>query len=397
MNNESKMLAKVSNGEFQQDQNGLGEKYKGPGTLTSDSITKMIPTMSGILQPMNIPSEYRSTVKRAIDIVDEADSEYRKAYKVGKDLRGTGSVTRRTDEINEQNRLSTVPVARSIKDWGFKVQHDKYEQERQEQIRQAKCGKDLPGYSEGKITGTDSRAYKRRQGTLGADEQLADLDGVIVPNVLKEPETPVVPETTPTRSSSWGGIGNAIASGLTALGGLSQILQAKNQSLSRPTTYAPNQYERQALTTMASRRANVYPQLQAMRDVEARNRWAIRNSGGLTGAQKYLANVASGIGLQRNYANVIDAANQLNNQYKGEWANAALQVGTQNAQRMQNSNQYRDEAYAKAHGARTQMEQVGMFNMLNAIQQFYANEFKRHQFERTMGLYDQDYRYNKSL
>jgi hypothetical protein len=147
---------------------------------------------------------------------------------------------------------------------------------------------------------------------------------------------------------------------------------------------------------MASRRANVYPQLQAMRDAEARNRWTIRNSGGLTGAQKYLANVASGIGLQRNYASVIDAANQLNNQYRGEWANMASNIGTQNAQRLQNSNQYRDEAYAKAHGARTQMEQVGMFNMLNAIQQFYANEFKRHQFERTMGLYDQDYRYNKS-
>lgn len=79
----------------------------------------------------------------------------------------------------------------------------------------------MPGYSGGKITGTDSRAYKRRQGTLGADEQLVDPDGVIVPNVLKEPETPVVPETAPTRSSSWGGIGNAIASGLTALGGLS--------------------------------------------------------------------------------------------------------------------------------------------------------------------------------
>ena len=29
------------------------------------------------------------------------------------------------------------------------------------------------------------------------------------------------PETVPTRSAAWGGVGNAIASGLTALGGLS--------------------------------------------------------------------------------------------------------------------------------------------------------------------------------
>lgn len=309
-----------------------------------------------------------------------------KYNKISPDLEsrlGTGSIRRATLQKKKENEDIIAAAVDA-------------QRREHEAMFYAKCGKDMPGYSGGKITGTDSRAYKRRQGTLGADEQLADPDGVIVPNVLKEPETPVVPETAPTRSSSWGGIGNAIASGLTALGGLSQILGARNQSLSSPTTYAPNQYKRQALTTMASRRANVYPQLQAMRDVEARNRWAVRNSGGLTGAQKYLANVASGIGLQRNYASVIDAANQLNNQYRGEWANMASSIGTQNAQRLQNSNQYRDEAYARAHGARTQMEQVGMFNMLNAIQQFYANEFKRHQFERTMGLYDQDYRYNKS-
>lgn len=382
------MISRVSNGEMRIDpMTGEHELFKGPGTLTSDSMTKDIKGREGILQPDLFPDPIKGMLQGAMAHVDEVEKKYKHSDEL--DLRmGTGSIARTTRRLNEQNKQNEAGESLNIVDYAMNMQP---------YVRAAKCGKDMPGYSGGKITGTDSRAYKRRQGTLGADEQLVDPDGVIVPNVLKEPETPVVPETAPTRSSSWGGIGNAIASGLTALGGLSQILQAKNQSLSRPTTYAPNQYERQALTTMASRRANVYPQLQAMRDVEARNRWAIRNSGGLTGAQKYLANVASGIGLQRNYASVIDAANQLNNQYKGEWANAALQVGSQNAQRMQNSNQYRDEAYAKAHGARTQMEQMGMFNMLNAIQQFYANEFKRHQFERTMGLYDQDYRYNKSI
>ena len=381
------MISRVSNGEMRIDPiTGEHELFKGPGTLTSDSMTKDIKRREGVLQPDLFPDPIKGMLQGAMAHVDEVEKKYKHSDEL--DLRtGTGSIARTTRRLNEQNKQNEAGESLNIVDYAMNMQP---------YARAAKCGKDMPGYSGGKITGTDSRAYKRRQGTLGADEQLADPDGVIVPNVLKEPETPVVPETAPTRSSLWGGVGNAIASGLTALGGLSQILQAKNQSLSRPTTYAPNQYERQALTTMASRRANVYPQLQAMRDTEARNRWAIRNSGGLTGAQKYLANVASGIGLQRNYANVIDAANQLNNQYRGEWANMASNIGTQNAQRLQNSNQYRDEAYARAHGARTQMEQVGMFNMLNAIQQFYANEFKRHQFERTMGLYDQDYRYNKS-
>ena len=383
------MISKVSNGEMRIDpMTGEHELFKGPGTLTSDSMTKDIKGREGILQPDLFPDPIKGMLQGAMAHVDEVEKKYKHSDEL--DLRmGTGSIARTTRRLNEQNKRNEAGASLNIVDYAMNMQP---------YARAAKCGKDVPGYSGGKITGTDSRAYKRRQGTLGADEQLADPDAVVVPNIYKEPDTVtrVGEQQGLTPSQSYSGLGNAIASGLTALGGLSQILQAKNQSLNRPTTYAPNQYERQALTTMASRRANVYPQLQAMRDAEARNRWAIRNSGGLTGAQKYLANVASGIGLQRNYASVIDAANQLNNQYRGEWANMASNIGTQNAQRMQNSNQYRDEAYAKAHGARTQMEQMGMFNMLNAIQQFYANEFKRHQFERTMGLYDQDYRYNKS-
>ena len=394
------MISKVSNGEMRIDpMTGEHELFKGPGTLTSDSMTKDIKGREGILQPDLFPDPIKGMLQGAMAHVDEVEKKYKHSDEL--DLRmGTGSIARTTRRLNEQNKRNEAGESLNIVDYAMNMQP---------YARAAKCGKDMPSYSGGKPDALPKMP--------GANKQMAQTENVTVPSFTGEEFDKAMgaymasqgfdpgkayakyyePKIeAPTRSSSWGGIGNAIASGLTALGGLSQILQAKNQSLNRPTTYAPNQYERQALTTMASRRANVYPQLQAMRDAEARNRWAIRNSGGLTGAQKYLANVASGIGLQRNYANVIDAANQLNNQYKGEWANAALQVGSQNAQRMQNSNQYRDEAYAKAHGARTQMEQVGMFNMLNAIQQFYANEFKRHQFERTMGLYDQDYRYNKS-
>ena len=381
------MISRVSNGEMRIDpMTGEHELFKGPGTLTSDSMTKDIKGREGILQPDLFPEPMKGMLQGAMAHVDEVEKKYKHSDEL--DLRtGTGSIARTTRRLNEQNKQNEAGESLNIVDYAMNMQP---------YVRAAKCGKDIPGYEDGKpITGVNSRAYKRRQGVLGANEQLQDLDALIIPNVYKEPEVPVT-QNTATRSASFGGLGNAIASGLTALGGLSQILGARSQSLSSPTTYAPNQYERQALTAMANRRASVYPQLQAMRDTEARNRWAIRNSGGLTGAQKYLANVASGIGLQRNYASVIDAANQLNNQYRGEWANMASNIGTQNAQRLQNSNQYRDEAYARAHGARTQMEQVGMFNMLNAIQQFYANEFKRHQFERTIGLYDQDYRYNKS-
>jgi len=187
------------------------------------------------------------------------------------------------------------------------------------------------------------------------------------------------------------GIGNYISSGLGLIGGLSQLVGARNQSLHRPNIMSTNPYERQALTALSSLRTNVYPQLQAARDAEARNRYAIRNTGGLTGAQRYLAGVAGGIGLQRTYADIINRANEQNNQYTTNWASTALNAGNALAQRQIAANQYTDEAYTKAHGARMQQEQMGMRNMLDSIQQFYANEFKRKQFNRTMSAYDQDY------
>ena len=69
-----------------------------------------------------------------------------------------------------------------------------------------------------------------------------------------------------------------------------------------------------------------------------------------------------------------------------------MQAGLANAQRMQQSNQYRDEAYARSHAAREQLRQMGMQNILGQVQQYYSNEFKRNQFNRMMELYEQEQR-----
>lgn len=190
-------------------------------------------------------------------------------------------------------------------------------------------------------------------------------------------------------------LGNIITSGAGMLGGLGQIIMANGQKLNNPIIYSPNQYEGQALTTLAGLRDNPYNQLRAMQDVESRNRYATSQSGGLTGAQKYLANVASGIGMQKNYADILYRSNQTNNAYKTAWANATMQAGQANAARMQQSNQYRDEAYARSHGAREQMRQMGMQNMLGQMQQYYFNQFKNRQWEEMMRLYkaEQDAKY----
>lgn len=125
-------------------------------------------------------------------------------------------------------------------------------------------------------------------------------------------------------NSNWA---NAITSAAGILGGAAQFIGARNEKLNRPDTYAPNPFDRQAMEAMASRRPNTNAKLAEMAHAEARNRYNINRMGGLGGAQRYLAGVASGIGLQRNIADVIGLGNQELNQYKGDWSKLASELG----------------------------------------------------------------------
>jgi len=59
------------------------------------------------------------------------------------------------------------------------------------------------------------------------------------------------------------------------------------------------------------------------------------------------------------------------------------------------ANQHDLDYFSKAHAAKLQMAQMGIYNMLNALQTGYANQFKRNQFDKTYGLYAQDVELNK--
>lgn len=284
-------------------------------------------------QKLGHPVTYAQATRDAAEKIETYDKMFSK--KRSDDIetrRGTGSITRGTEMLREKQRMAAIGQDLQFIQQAQQDQAD--ERPIHEMSKNYNKGKDMPKYA------------------WGAD--------------------------------AWG---NIVTSGLGMLGGIGQYLTAYNQKLNSPNVYAANPYERQALTTLAGLRDNPYNQLRAMQDVEARNRYATSQSGGLTGSQKYLANVASGIGMQRNYADILHRSNQLNNQYKAQWANAALQAGAGNAQRQQAANQYRDEAYARAHAARQQQMQMGLQNTLGQIQQYYANEFKRRQFDRTMDLY----------
>lgn len=181
-------------------------------------------------------------------------------------------------------------------------------------------------------------------------------------------------------------IPNAIGAGLS----MKQYYDAKGQSLNAPDIYAQNPYEQRALNELAGLQISGYPILRQLRDAEVRQNYALDRSGGLTGAQKYLGRIANANNLYSNIADMWSNLQEKNNQYKTQYATSMLNAGNSDAQRRQAANQYREEAYAKAHGARQQQMQMGMRNFMDYLNQYSANEFKRRQFNDMLSLYQAD-------
>lgn len=184
---------------------------------------------------------------------------------------------------------------------------------------------------------------------------------------------------------SW--IPNAVTSGAGMVSSIAQYLDAANSDIYRPDIYAANPYENAALTNLAKIRIDPYSIATQMRDAERRGRYAINRAGGLSGAQKHYANIASILGTQSNIANMMSGIQEKNNQYKSQYASALQAAGDASARRRQAANEYAENYYAQAHAAKQQGKQMAAYNFLNQLNQYYSNEFKRNQFNQMMGMY----------
>ena len=187
--------------------------------------------------------------------------------------------------------------------------------------------------------------------------------------------------------ASW--MSNAVPMGIGMLSSIGQYFHAKNQSIHTPDIYAGNPYEQAALNEQAKLRVNPYRAIQRIYDQDSMNRYNINRAGGLSGAQKYLANVAAGNSTQQNISDTIQKAQEINNQYRSRWAEMAGNLGSQVAQRRQQANQYNTEYASQAHAARQQGMQMGLRNFMDYIQQYAANEYKRKTGNGMLGLYQQ--------
>lgn len=178
--------------------------------------------------------------------------------------------------------------------------------------------------------------------------------------------------------------------GLGMLTGLGQTIGAATQRIKKPYSYVGNPYSNAALQGLAGLSINPYPMMQQMRDQERRNLYAINRAGGLSGAQKAYANIATGIGTQRNIADLGANIQAQNNQYKTNYYSTLMNAGQADRQARMAANQFDLDYYSKAHAAKLQGLQMGIYNMLNSLQTGYANSFKRNQFNKMYNLYAAD-------
>lgn len=155
-------------------------------------------------------------------------------------------------------------------------------------------------------------------------------------------------------------------------------------------TYKSNSYQGAALRGLNNLRYDIIPSLNAVRDAEARSNYAINNAGGLSGAQKYLARIANTAGTQRNLANVYAAANEANNKYRAAYYDALNRAGEANRTARMQAAQNDYANYVAAHGAKYTNRDRAIANMINQVNNAYANEFKYRTWQDTLRMYNQD-------
>ena len=187
-------------------------------------------------------------------------------------------------------------------------------------------------------------------------------------------------------AAGWDSVGVNLASGLIGAG---QFASAYGQKIKNPYTYRQNPYAPQAFDTLDRINIPMLPIVNQMKDAIAKEHQGIYNSGGLSSSQKLAANVALTSNSQSNIAKTMfDYYKQLND-IKAKTAQLKLGEGQHAAQMMQNAAQWDLDYYSKAHAARQDMMNIGLYNTIGSLRQLVADADKRRRFDAMYNLYQQ--------
>ena len=148
-----------------------------------------------------------------------------------------------------------------------------------------------------------------------------------------------------------------------------------------------NPYERKAAEIMAGRRMSAYPQMRAITNEDAAQRYRINMSGGMSAMQKTMANIANNMNSKIARANALANVQQINNQFAKENAELLDKMGAQSMDANMRAQMFNEQQNAAANAARTQQMSMAKRNMLDYATQFAKNAWERNQFDQMMNLY----------
>ena len=136
---------------------------------------------------------------------------------------------------------------------------------------------------------------------------------------------------------NWGKVGEYAMNGISDIASLAPTMYNFYQGLQNPDQvsaselYSPNANAQAALTKMGKRRYNQAPELEALRGLESRQRYNARQLGSEGGLNRAM-DVAGALGTRRSISDVYAKKQNVDNQYLGEEASMAAQLGAQEAQ-----------------------------------------------------------------
>lgn len=154
-------------------------------------------------------------------------------------------------------------------------------------------------------------------------------------------------------------------------------------------TYRSNPYASNALRGLASLRYDMYPELNAIRNAGRRGAYSVDTAGGLSGGQRVAARIANNIATQRNLSNVYANAAAQNNKYKAAYYDALMKAGQTDRTARMTAAQQDYQNYVAAHGAKYKGRDTAVANMIDQLNNAYANEFKYRTYMDTADIYRQ--------
>lgn len=206
------------------------------------------------------------------------------------------------------------------------------------------CGK-TPKYADGKITAMDLSAFKPftikpQQTTTNADTRTTG-PGDVFNSLFGVTDAGVGP-------------GWSVAQALPyAIG---ETLEANKHTPYAQNSFVANPTAPAALRTLGSLRYDPTNQLNQLRTATRQGLYNINNAGSLSAGQRAALASSSNIAAAQAANSIYDKAQEINNSYKAQYADALMKYGQDEASRLQQANAYQQEAYRQAVGAQQKLK-----------------------------------------